>query len=78
MMQVMPECALSKITSAAPLEKVCLLGCGVTTGYGAVHNTMKVEAGATAAVFGLGGVGLSVVMALKEVRCVCAQKEKDM
>jgi S-(hydroxymethyl)glutathione dehydrogenase/alcohol dehydrogenase len=63
---VMPEYALAKISKEAPLEKVCLLGCGVTTGYGAVHNTMKVEAGATAAVFGLGGVGLSVVMALKE------------
>jgi S-(hydroxymethyl)glutathione dehydrogenase/alcohol dehydrogenase len=60
------EISLSKISSDAPLEKVCLLGCGITTGYGAVHNTMKVEAGATAAVFGLGGVGLSVVMGLKE------------
>lgn len=63
---VLPEFACAKVTKDAPLEKVCLLGCGVTTGYGAVHNTMKVEAGATAAVFGLGGVGLSVVMGLKE------------
>eukprot|EP00331_Platyophrya_macrostoma_P027475 CAMPEP_0176438488 /NCGR_PEP_ID=MMETSP0127-20121128/19316_1 /TAXON_ID=938130 /ORGANISM="Platyophrya macrostoma, Strain WH" /LENGTH=617 /DNA_ID=CAMNT_0017822453 /DNA_START=38 /DNA_END=1891 /DNA_ORIENTATION=+ len=63
---VVPEVALAKVTKKAPLEKVCLLGCGITTGYGAVHNTMKVEAGATAAVFGLGGVGLAVVMALKE------------
>ena len=66
---VVPEFALAKISKSAPLEKVCLLGCGVTTGYGAVHNTMKVEAGSTAAVFGLGGVGLSVVMALKEAGC---------
>ncbi len=66
---VLPEYAVAKISKAAPLEKVCLLGCGVTTGYGAVHNTMKVEAGSTAAVFGLGGVGLSVVMGLKEAGC---------
>ena len=66
---VVPEFALAKVSKHAPLEKVCLLGCGVTTGYGAVHNTMKVEAGATAAVFGLGGVGLAVVMALKEAGC---------
>lgn len=66
---VLPEFALAKVSKKAPLEKVCLLGCGVTTGYGAVHNTMKVEAGSTAAVFGLGGVGLSVVMALKEAGC---------
>lgn len=63
---VCPDFALAKVPKEAPLETVCLLGCGVTTGYGAVHNTMKVEAGATAAVFGLGGVGLSVVMGLKE------------
>ena len=66
---VLPDYALAKITKEAPLEKVCLLGCGITTGYGAVHNTMKVEAGSTAAVFGLGGVGLSVVMGLKEAGC---------
>jgi S-(hydroxymethyl)glutathione dehydrogenase/alcohol dehydrogenase len=58
---VLPEIALAKIAKAAPLEKVCLLGCGITTGIGAVLNTAKVEAGATVAVFGLGGVGLSVI-----------------
>lgn len=66
---VCAEISLSKISKNAPLEKICLLGCGITTGYGAVHNTMKVEAGSTAAVFGLGGVGLSVVMGLKERGC---------
>lgn len=63
---VCPEVALAKISQDAPLEKVCLLGCGITTGYGAVHNTIKVEARSKCAVFGLGGVGLAVVMALKE------------
>ena len=58
---VLPEIALAKINPAAPLEKVCLLGCGITTGIGAVLNTAKVEPGATVAVFGLGGIGLSVV-----------------
>ncbi len=58
---VVPEVALAKIRHDAPLEKVCLLGCGVTTGIGAVLNTAKVEAGSTVAVFGLGGIGLSVV-----------------
>jgi S-(hydroxymethyl)glutathione dehydrogenase/alcohol dehydrogenase len=58
---VVPEIALAKINKAAPLDKVCLLGCGVTTGIGAVLNTAKVEAGATVAVFGLGGIGLSVI-----------------
>jgi S-(hydroxymethyl)glutathione dehydrogenase/alcohol dehydrogenase len=58
---VVPEIALAKINPAAPLDKVCLLGCGVTTGIGAVLNTAKVEAGATVAVFGLGGIGLSVI-----------------
>jgi S-(hydroxymethyl)glutathione dehydrogenase/alcohol dehydrogenase len=58
---VVPEIALAKINKAAPLEKVCLLGCGVTTGIGAVLNTAKVEPGATVAVFGLGGIGLSVI-----------------
>jgi S-(hydroxymethyl)glutathione dehydrogenase/alcohol dehydrogenase len=58
---VVPEIALAKINSAAPLDKVCLLGCGVTTGIGAVLNTAKVEAGATVAVFGLGGIGLSCI-----------------
>lgn len=58
---VMPEISLAKINRSAPLDKVCLLGCGITTGIGAVLNTAKVEAGATVAVFGLGGIGLSVV-----------------
>lgn len=58
---VVPEIALAKINKAAPLEKVCLLGCGITTGIGAVLNTAKVEAGATVAIFGLGGIGLSCV-----------------
>lgn len=58
---VLPEIAVAKINKAAPLEKVCLLGCGITTGIGAVLNTAKVKAGSTVAVFGLGGVGLSVI-----------------
>ena len=58
---VVAEVSLAKISSAAPLDKVCLLGCGVTTGIGAVRNTAKVEPGDTIAVFGLGGIGLSVV-----------------
>ncbi len=64
---VVPEISLAKISSEAPLEKVCLLGCGVTTGIGAVLNTAKVEAGATVAVFGLGGIGLSVIQGAKMV-----------
>ncbi|KAL0590119.1 hypothetical protein ABG067_001759 [Albugo candida] len=59
---VLPEIAVAKISPEAPLDKVCLLGCGITTGYGAVVNTMKVEKGATVAVFGLGAVGLAVIM----------------
>ena len=58
---VLPEIAVAKISKEAPLEKVCLLGCGITTGIGAVLNTAKVEPGATVAVFGLGGVGLSAI-----------------
>jgi S-(hydroxymethyl)glutathione dehydrogenase/alcohol dehydrogenase len=58
---VVPEIALAKIAKKAPLEKVCLLGCGITTGIGAVLNTAKVRPGSTVAVFGLGGVGLSVI-----------------
>lgn len=58
---VVPEIALAKVRKDAPLEKACLLACGVTTGMGAVLNTAKVESGATVAVFGLGGVGLSVI-----------------
>jgi len=58
---VLSEYSVAKINKEAPLDKVCLLGCGITTGIGAVLNTAKVEAGATVAVFGLGGIGLSVV-----------------
>ena len=58
---IVADVSLAKISKSAPLDKVCLLGCGVTTGIGAVMNTAKVEAGATIAVFGLGGIGLSVV-----------------
>jgi S-(hydroxymethyl)glutathione dehydrogenase/alcohol dehydrogenase len=58
---VLPEIAVARISENAPLEKVCLLGCGITTGIGAVLNTAKVEPGATVAVFGLGGVGLSAI-----------------
>jgi len=58
---VLPEIAVARVNKAAPLEKVCLLGCGITTGIGAVLNTARVEPGATVAVFGLGGVGLSVI-----------------
>ena len=58
---VVPEISLAKINPAAPLEKVCLLGCGVTTGIGAVLNTAKVTPGSTVAVFGLGGIGLAVI-----------------
>jgi S-(hydroxymethyl)glutathione dehydrogenase/alcohol dehydrogenase len=54
---VLPEIAVAKIQPEAPLEKVCLLGCGVTTGIGAVRNTAKVQPGSTVAVFGLGGIG---------------------
>jgi S-(hydroxymethyl)glutathione dehydrogenase/alcohol dehydrogenase len=61
---VVPEIAVAKINPAAPLEKVCLLGCGITTGIGAVLNTAKVRPGSAAAVFGLGGIGLSVVQGL--------------
>ncbi|MDF1654792.1 MAG: S-(hydroxymethyl)glutathione dehydrogenase/class III alcohol dehydrogenase [Coxiellaceae bacterium] len=58
---VMPEIAVAKINKNAPLDKVCLLGCGITTGIGAVLNTAKVEPGSTVAIFGLGGVGLSAI-----------------
>lgn len=62
---VVPEISLAKIDEKAPLDKVCLLGCGVTTGIGAVLNTAKVEEGATIAVFGIGGIGLSVIQGAK-------------
>ncbi|GAA6150890.1 S-(hydroxymethyl)glutathione dehydrogenase/class III alcohol dehydrogenase [Pseudoteredinibacter isoporae] len=59
---VLPEIALAKVNPEAPLEEVCLLGCGVTTGMGAVMNTAKVEEGDTVAIFGLGGIGLSAII----------------
>ncbi|WP_250459086.1 S-(hydroxymethyl)glutathione dehydrogenase/class III alcohol dehydrogenase [Microbulbifer litoralis] len=59
---VLPEIALARINSEAPLEEVCLLGCGVTTGIGAVMNTARVGPGASVAVFGLGGIGLSAII----------------
>ena len=59
---VLPEIALAKVNPTAPLEEVCLLGCGVTTGMGAVMHTAKVEEGATVAIFGLGGIGLSAII----------------
>ena len=58
---VLPDIAVARISKEAPLEKVCLLGCGITTGIGAVLNTARVEPGASVAVFGLGGVGLSAI-----------------
>jgi len=58
---VLPEISVAKVDKEAPLEKVCLLGCGIKTGIGAVLNTAKVEPGSTVAVFGLGGVGLSCI-----------------
>lgn len=63
---VLHEESVAKIAPDAPLESVCLLGCGVATGWGAVHNTAKVKPGSTAAVFGLGAVGLAVIEALAE------------
>jgi len=64
---VVPEIALAKIRSDAPFDKVCYIGCGVTTGVGAVLFTAKVEAGANVVVFGLGGIGLNVIQAAKMV-----------
>ena len=62
---VLPEIAVAKVNPAAPFDKICYIGCGVTTGIGAVINTANVEAGATAAVFGLGGIGLNVIQGLR-------------
>jgi len=64
---VMPEIALAKIRPDAPFDKVCYIGCGVTTGIGAVIFTAKVEAGANVVVFGLGGIGLNVIQGAKMV-----------
>ena len=68
---VLPEVSVAKVSPKAPLEKVCLLGCGITTGIGAVLNTAKVEPGSSVAVFGLGGIGLSVIQG-----AVMAQAER--
>ena len=59
---VLPEISLAKVNKTAPLEEVCLLGCGVTTGMGAVLKTAKVQEGDTVAIFGLGGIGLSAII----------------
>jgi S-(hydroxymethyl)glutathione dehydrogenase/alcohol dehydrogenase len=64
---VLPEIAVAKIREDAPFDKVCYIGCGVTTGIGAVINTAKVEAGANVIVFGLGGIGLNVVQGARMV-----------
>jgi S-(hydroxymethyl)glutathione dehydrogenase/alcohol dehydrogenase len=64
---VLPEIALAKIREDAPFEKVCYIGCGVTTGIGAVINTAKVEPGSNVVVFGLGGIGLNVIQACRMV-----------
>ena len=64
---VVPEIALAKIREDAPFEKVCYIGCGVTTGIGAVINTAKVEPGANVVVFGLGGIGLNVIQGARMV-----------
>ena len=64
---MVPEIALAKIRKDAPFEKVCYIGCGVTTGLGAVINTAKVEPGSTVVVFGLGGIGLNVIQGAKMV-----------
>jgi S-(hydroxymethyl)glutathione dehydrogenase / alcohol dehydrogenase len=64
---VLPEIALAKIRPDAPFDKVCYIGCGVTTGVGAVINTAKVEPGANVVVFGLGGIGLNVIQGAKMV-----------
>jgi S-(hydroxymethyl)glutathione dehydrogenase/alcohol dehydrogenase len=77
---VVPEIAIAKINKTAPLDKVCLLGCGITTGIGAVLNTAKVEPGSTVAVFGLGGIGLSVVQGAvmaKAERIICIDLNED-
>ncbi len=64
---VVPEIALAKIRKDAPFDKVCYIGCGVTTGIGAVVNTAKVEPGSTVVVFGLGGIGLNVIQGARMV-----------
>ncbi len=66
---VLPEIAVAKIRPDAPFDKVCYIGCGVTTGIGAVINTAKVEPGSNVAVFGLGGIGLNVIQGARLVGC---------
>jgi len=65
---VLPEISLAKIPREAPLDKVCLLGCGVTTGIGAVLNTAKAAEGATGAIFGIGGIGLAAIIGARMAR----------
>ncbi len=77
---VLPEIAVAKVNKNAPLDKICLLGCGITTGIGAVLNTAKVEPGSTVAIFGLGGIGLSVIQGCvmaKASRIVCIDINED-
>ncbi|MGP4843079.1 S-(hydroxymethyl)glutathione dehydrogenase/class III alcohol dehydrogenase [Marinobacter sp. 1Y8] len=77
---VMPEIAVAKVSKEAPLDKVCLLGCGITTGIGAVLNTAKVEPGSTVAIFGMGGIGLSVVQGAvmaKASRIICVDLNEE-
>jgi S-(hydroxymethyl)glutathione dehydrogenase/alcohol dehydrogenase len=62
---VLPEIALAKVREDAPFDKICYIGCGVTTGLGAVMNTAKVEIGSRCVVFGLGGIGLNVIQGLR-------------
>jgi len=64
---VLPEIAVVAVDKSVALDKVCLLGCGITTGYGAAHNTAKVEPGSTVAVFGIGAVGLSIIQGCSEI-----------
>ena len=64
---VLPEISLAKVRKDAPFDKICYIGCGVTTGIGAVAFTMKVESGSTVAIFGLGGIGLNVIQGAKMV-----------
>jgi S-(hydroxymethyl)glutathione dehydrogenase/alcohol dehydrogenase len=62
---VLPEIAVAKVNPDAPFDKICYIGCGVTTGIGAVINTAKVEIGSNVVVFGLGGIGLNVIQGAK-------------
>src|ERR1700758_1048293 len=64
---VLPEIALAKVREDAPFDKICYIGCGVTTGVGAVINTAKVWPGANVVVFGLGGIGLNVIQGARMV-----------